>query len=56
MSDRTVSDLELRENARLAADEVIQKIRGALDPYNPEKLECLSGVLTALDQCATEPG
>lgn len=57
MPDRTVSETELRENARLAAAELVDKIREAIaQPPNTEKLEAYANLLTALDQCATEPG
>lgn len=58
MPDRTVSETELRESARLAAAELVDKIREAIAipaPF-PEKLEAYANLLTALDQCATEPG
>ena len=58
MPDRTVSEMELRENARLAADEVISKIREVVSnpAMSPERLDAYATVLGALDSCATVPG
>jgi hypothetical protein len=58
MPDRTVSELELRESARLAAAELVDKIREAIaqPAQSPDKLEAYANLLSALDGCAAEPG
>lgn len=57
MPDRTVSEAELRENARLAADELIAKIRNIqIQNTDPATIEAAASLLTSLDQCAQEPG
>jgi hypothetical protein len=58
MPDRTVSERELRESARLVASDLLEKIHEAIaNPApSPEKLEAYANLLSALDGCAAEPG
>lgn len=57
MPDRTVSEAELRENARLAADDTVARLRTAVATNEaPERIEALAAALNALDNCAAEPG
>lgn len=57
MPDRTVSEMELRENARLAADDTVARLLTAVKTNEaPERIEALSAALNALDNCAAEPG
>lgn len=55
MADRTVSEAELRENARLAAADVVEYIYKDFKTFSPERMESFANLLSALDGVATEP-